>query len=455
MSNLWITPEELGAYSETEFAYEAAKSASNILWALSGRKYSGTTTVTERYICAGRSFRFGPSHRNVQAALIEGEMYNYYADDIDFFEDMTSDGQTPSSRIRLRGRPVTKIHTVRNRIGTVVRPDLYYLVDHSTLQATEGTGWTPCNIEITYSYGAEPPTIGKVAARKLAMEFAKSLSGDPCDLPERVTSISRQGVSYTILDNQDFIDELKTGLYEVDLFLRSVNPDRARARARVFTPDVPRARRNTPKPLRYGASSLDIAVPAGTDLSGSTNVSLSSINGLFLLGSGYSSKVVIRNYAESESLELENAVEITDPTPVAIDITNVSLTSNVATITTDGSHGFYVGTEVVVDGVDSTFNGTYTITQVPTPTTFRYSKTASDVASVAASGTAASTTDDRITITVTYADALSVLGMIDPGTWDLYGERTVGGVTETVYVGSGNLKVSLASNVINAYTIGS
>jgi len=455
MSNLWITPEELGAYSETEFAYEAAKSASNILWALSGRKYSGTTTVTERYICAGRSFRFGPSHRNVQAALIEGEMYNYYADDIDFFEDMTSDGQTPSSRIRLRGRPVTKIHTVRNRLGTVLSPDLYYLVDHSTLQATEGTGWTPCNIEVTYSYGAEPPTIGKVAARKLAMEFAKSLSGDPCDLPERVTSISRQGVSYTILDNQDFIDELKTGLYEVDLFLRSVNPDRARARARVFTPDVPRARRNTPKPLRYGVSSLDIAVPAGTDLSGSTNVSLSSINGLFLLGSDYSSKVVIRNYGESESLELENAVEITDPTPVAIDITNVSLTSNVATITTDGSHKFYVGTAVVVDGVDSTFNGTYTITQVPTPTTFRYSKTASDVTSVAASGTAASTTDDRITITVTYADALSVLGMIDPGTWDLYGERTVGGVTETVYVGSGNLKVSLASNVINAYTIGS
>jgi len=35
--------------------------------------------------------------------------------------------------------------------------------------------------------------------------------------------------------------------------------------------------------------------------------------------------------------------------------------------------------------VDSTFNGTYTITAVPTTTTFRYAKTANDVSSAAVS----------------------------------------------------------------------
>ena len=66
-------------------------------------------------------------------------------------------------------------------------------------------------------------------------------------------------------------------------------------------------------------------------------------------------------------------------------VTNKSLTSNVATLTTGSAHGFEVGQSVTVSTVDSTFNGTYTITAVPTTTTFRYAKTATDVASTAVS----------------------------------------------------------------------
>jgi hypothetical protein len=63
-------------------------------------------------------------------------------------------------------------------------------------------------------------------------------------------------------------------------------------------------------------------------------------------------------------------------------ISNKSLTSEIATLTTSTAHGFEVGQSVVITGVDSTFNGTYTITAVPTTTTFRYSKAgAADVAS--------------------------------------------------------------------------
>jgi hypothetical protein len=67
-------------------------------------------------------------------------------------------------------------------------------------------------------------------------------------------------------------------------------------------------------------------------------------------------------------------------------VTNKALTSNVATLTV-GAHDFRVGMPVVVSGVDATFNGTYTITAI-TSTTFSYAKTASNVTSTSATGTA-------------------------------------------------------------------
>jgi len=67
-------------------------------------------------------------------------------------------------------------------------------------------------------------------------------------------------------------------------------------------------------------------------------------------------------------------------------VTNKALTSNVATLTTSAAHGFAVGMEITVSGVDATFNGTYTIASVPSTTTFTYAKTASNVTSQAATG---------------------------------------------------------------------
>lgn len=69
-------------------------------------------------------------------------------------------------------------------------------------------------------------------------------------------------------------------------------------------------------------------------------------------------------------------------------ISNKALTSNVATITTSSTHGFSVGDIVVITGVDATFNGTHYITAVPTTTTFTFAKTASNVTSAAATGSA-------------------------------------------------------------------
>ena len=71
-----------------------------------------------------------------------------------------------------------------------------------------------------------------------------------------------------------------------------------------------------------------------------------------------------------------------------------SLTSNVATLTTTAAHNLFVGDSVTVSGVDATFNGTYTITAIPSNVSFRFAKTASNVASTAVSPVGTVTNSD-------------------------------------------------------------
>jgi hypothetical protein len=68
-------------------------------------------------------------------------------------------------------------------------------------------------------------------------------------------------------------------------------------------------------------------------------------------------------------------------------VTNKVLTSNIATLTTSVAHGLLAGDQIVVSGVDSTFNGTFTILTVPTTTRLTYAKTATNVVSAVATGT--------------------------------------------------------------------
>ena len=76
-------------------------------------------------------------------------------------------------------------------------------------------------------------------------------------------------------------------------------------------------------------------------------------------------------------------------TPIAKTVSNKALTSNVATLTTSTAHGYAVGDMVTVASVDGTFNGTHIITALGgSGTTFSYAVTATNVTSVAASGTA-------------------------------------------------------------------
>ena len=463
MSNLWVTVDELDEYSDDEYAYDAVKVATQLLWAMSGRKFNGITTVTERYVCASRAYRLGASSRNYTPELVGGDVYNIPFDEFDDYAEITTDGMSPSTRLRLRGRPVVRIHSIRDRAGKIVDPANYYLVDHSTIQAKAGTAWAPCNIEVTYSYGAPPPASGKAAARVLAKEFIKLWTGDDeCMLPQRVTSVSRQGVNYTILDNQDFIQEMRTGLYVVDLFLKSTNPDGARTKARVFSPDVPRARRTVPKPLPLGQSVLDMYV-TGND-GGVLDVNLDYINAGFLADNNDWVPILkIANYTGTKSKELPTgSVQLNDPivTDVTRNVATKQLTDGIATITTTAAHGFVEGDLVTIAGINSTFNGSYYIVDVPSSTAFTYARQGySDVAYGADTGTATVTneTRDSITLTVSYNDAYAYIGFVDPGTWDLYASRpdpTDETATETVYIASGNLALRLGREVIPTYMLG-
>lgn len=73
-------------------------------------------------------------------------------------------------------------------------------------------------------------------------------------------------------------------------------------------------------------------------------------------------------------------------TPTRFTITNKAITTNLATVTTGTLHGItQVGTIVTIQGVDSTFDGTWVIHSIPTTSTFTFVSTTATVASVAVS----------------------------------------------------------------------
>lgn len=239
MSAIWVIPEELEEASDSPYALEACRTASYILWAFSGRKFSGIRTVTERYELPC-----------VQTSLL-GTVYPTLTGEGAVVNKVGRDGSCGCSgavggvhtRMRLRGAPVRAVSRV-SISGRILDPTEYKIVNGNVLQLT-GTGINIDGIEVTYSYGVNPPVAGQKAARLLARELAKGFAGEDCSLPDRVTNVNRQGFSFTVLDPQDFLDSGRTGIYEVDLFLKASNPDNARKPSKVFSVDRPKAYRVT------------------------------------------------------------------------------------------------------------------------------------------------------------------------------------------------------------------
>jgi hypothetical protein len=158
-----------------------------------------------------------------------------------------------SRRIRLDGRPVRQVLAVNWADGGELIEG-WYPTNRATLQLPRGLrpprgyvpiggscrGPVPWSVDVEYQFGSKPPVMAQAAIAALATEIRKADEGDnSCRLPERVTSVTREGMSWSLIDPQDFLQDGRTGVYEVDLAIKSLNPMGAKARARVFSPEYP------------------------------------------------------------------------------------------------------------------------------------------------------------------------------------------------------------------------
>jgi N4-gp56 family major capsid protein len=131
-----------------------------------------------------------------------------------------------------------------------------------------------------------------------------------------------------------------------------------------------------------------------------------------------------------ETPRVLNGLNLAAGIGTTVSVTNKALTSNVATLTTAVAHGLGVGQVVTVSGVDSVFNGTYTITVVGSTTTFSYAKTNADVSSATATGTVTFTNNYRAIIAgreaLAEAQAADISTIIGPEIDALRRFRTIG-----------------------------
>ena len=113
MGNLWVDVNELGStYAESQYAYDAVQTASYLLWGMSGRKYSGITTVTERYVSSYDPYiRTGASMLTYSPTLVRGNVENIRLNGSGPYQqdDFSGDGTSASTRVRLRGRKVIRV----------------------------------------------------------------------------------------------------------------------------------------------------------------------------------------------------------------------------------------------------------------------------------------------------------------------------------------------------------
>lgn len=156
------------------------------------------------------------------------------------------------SEIGLPG-PVDSITEVT--VDGIVLPSSAYRVDNRRwLVRQDGEEWPTCQDlslppgeentwTVDYKWGVPVPEGGQVAATILACEMAKAALGRDCSLPQRVQSVSRQGITVAILDTFEGLEKGSTGIWLVDSWVMSVN--NAPKRSRVLSPDLHPARVRT------------------------------------------------------------------------------------------------------------------------------------------------------------------------------------------------------------------
>lgn len=219
--------------------------STEILWALSGRKYGICSTVVR------------PCQRSCGTdAMPWFGTWPYIGSWPESFALETLCRQCRSScsctnlhEIRLPRRPVSEVTEIKVD-GVVLDEDAYRVDDWQWLVRLDGEDWPQCqdlNLadteegtwSVAFSYGHTPPESGKWGVERYACELVKAMVGrDDCALPERVQSIARQGITATFLDPETFREGGRTGVQEADDFLVAYNPNKLQRGARFYRADA-------------------------------------------------------------------------------------------------------------------------------------------------------------------------------------------------------------------------
>lgn len=131
--------------------------------------------------------------------------------------------------------------------GSVIPASGYRVDEFKTLVRTDGGKWPRCQspadlgepntFGVSLRYGRPVPALLQQATAELACQFIKACVGAPCQLPQRLSTITRQGVTVGFIDPAEFFRDRRTGIYIVDLAIQTFNPHRLTRRPQVYSPD--------------------------------------------------------------------------------------------------------------------------------------------------------------------------------------------------------------------------
>lgn len=228
--------------------------ATYILWALTGRRY-GPCSITIRPCgpkCGG-NFGYLTFPVNAGGTANSGMPWMIPWIDAGVWRNCGCNGGcscNATCEVALPG-PVAVVDEVKVD-GVVLDPSAYrldYLRTTAVLVRIDGECWPECQdldagndevgaFAITYQRGVAVPRAGQIAAGELASEFAKACAGADCVLPQNLQSLTRNGVELQVVDPTTLLDGGLTGIANVDLWIRAVNPGRKAQRSRVYSSDT-------------------------------------------------------------------------------------------------------------------------------------------------------------------------------------------------------------------------
>jgi hypothetical protein len=218
--------------------------ATDILWASTGRRWRGSGRTAEVVLRAAPP-RAGEPGWPYSKSWGRCQCFEGYGSSGFLWLHGIRDHHEPMA-IRLPHPDVTAV----TMVAVEELPFDAWRLDGSWLARTDGQGWEMCRDRtlVTYAYGIDPPPAGRLACVELAVEYGRSSADDPdqpCRLPQRVQSLTRQGLTYEVADPMEFLDQGLTGLNLCDAWIRAVNPYGRKQAARVWSPDLPIARSTT------------------------------------------------------------------------------------------------------------------------------------------------------------------------------------------------------------------